>query len=152
MRRVKLGPCGERLGQWRCLIAIIAIASGFSLAMSAGGPSPAAAHGSDRVRRCGYASSPYGKLGVYIEKGQVPCRGGRRSIRRAFYATGESVGPTDSVRYPDGWVCGGQMGTYFCGKPLWLGGGHPRQYVLALACRRSLNPAGCPGWIDRHIP
>jgi hypothetical protein len=124
-----------------------------SVAIAAPGMAGGSQHGSRWVARCGYASSPYGQLGVYIEKGDVSCSAGRRLIHREFYAPGESIG-TGSVRYPSGWVCGGQMGSYFCAKPLWYPPDHPKRYVTALACHMGSEPTAvrCPRRIERRVP
>jgi hypothetical protein len=132
---------------------MVALAVGASLALDTGASAQAGAHSPPWVARCGFARSPYGRLGVYIERGQVSCGKGRRLIQRAFHGPGESVG-TGSVRDPDGWVCGGQMGSYFCAKPLWHPGRHPDQYVAALACHMGSGPlrVRCPRRIERNIP
>ncbi len=141
------------MGQRSFFLVMLALAVSAPLAFGAGSPTRADAHSSHWVARCGFARSPYGSLGVYIEKGSVSCGKGRRLIHRAFYAPGESVG-TGSVRYPSGWVCGGQMGSYFCAKPLWRPGGHPKKYVAALACHIGSGPTRvrCPRRIERDIP
>jgi hypothetical protein len=110
-------------------------------------------HSSHWVDRCGFTSSPYGRLGVYIEKGRVSCRKGRHLIHREFYAPGKSVG-TGSVLYPNGWVCGGQMGSYFCAKPLWYPNEQPKEYVGALACHMGSGPTAvrCPVRVRLQVP
>lgn len=120
-----------------------------SVALVLPGSAGTASQRSRWVGRCGFTGSPYGRLGVYIEKGPVSCAKGRRLIHRGFHAPGEAVG-TGDVRYPSGWVCGGQMGSYFCARPLWDPGGHPREYVAALACH--LGSATCPARIKRGVP
>lgn len=139
----------------RSLLAVIVavLALGASLSFSAGSPPRAGAHSPHWVRRCGFTGSPYGRLGVYVEKGPVSCHKGRHLIHKAFFAPGESVG-TGFVRYPNGWVCGGQMGSYFCAKPLWYPNGHPKQYVAALACHMGSGPdrVKCPRRIVRDVP
>ena len=50
--------------------------------------------------------------------------------------------PTDEARYPDGWICGGQMGYYLCFWP-W-NAPHDRfsERVYAQAC--TIPGVGCP--------
>jgi hypothetical protein len=139
----------------RCTLAglLVALTMGALLALATPGVAGAARQGSRWVGRCGFTQSPYGRLGVYIEKGPVSCRQGRHLIHEEFHASGESIG-TGEVRYPSGWVCGGQMGSYFCAKPLWHPPGHPRRYVAALACHMGSGSSEvrCPGRIERRIP
>jgi hypothetical protein len=132
---------------------LVALTVGLSVAVVSPGMAGATSQGSRWVGRCGFTQSPYGRLGVYIEKGSVSCREGRHLIHREFHASGESVG-TGDVRYADGWVCGGQMGSYFCAKPLWHPPGHPKRYVAALACHMGSGSSEvrCPGRIERRIP
>lgn len=132
---------------------LLTLALSESAAFASADAPRAATHSSHWVQRCGFAGSPYGRLGVYVEKGPVSCRKGRHLIHQEFYAPGESVG-TGNVLYPNGWVCGGQMGSYFCAKPLWQPHGHPEQYVAALACHMGSGPTRvrCPSRIERQVP
>jgi hypothetical protein len=91
--------------------------------------------------RCGFTQSPYGRLGIYITLGDTSCRTGEFLIHRSFYTAGTPTKFGDMERYPDGWICGGQMGTYSCDKP---SPSHPTKAVLGLACRGVGDGVGCP--------
>jgi hypothetical protein len=91
------------------------------------------------VKRCAFATSPYGRIGVYVTKGHVTCRRGVLLIHRMFYVAGKPTGAGDTERYSDGWLCGGQMGYYSCARPSTR---HPKQSVEGIACH--LGSVTCP--------
>jgi hypothetical protein len=92
------------------------------------------------VAICGHTSSPFGSLGLYVAEGGVTCAKGAFLIHREFKVEGISIG--NEGRYPDGWLCGGQMGYYFCFWP-W-NAPHLRfsERVYAQAC--TIAGVGCP--------
>jgi hypothetical protein len=98
--------------------------------------------------RCGHTSSPYGALGVYVAEGRLTCAEGAFLIHREFKGGGISM-PTDEARYPDGWICGGQMGFYFCFWP-W-NAPHDRftKRVYAQAC--TIAEVGCPARVQEPL-
>jgi hypothetical protein len=100
--------------------------------------SPPSAFALRSVPRCGFTSSPYGTLGIYVQKGRVNCRRAAFLIHRAFYITGQPSGLNEE-RYPDGWICGGQMGVYVCSTPSIR---NPTQEVEGLACH--MGTVRCP--------
>jgi hypothetical protein len=101
------------------------------------------------VRRCGLVGSPYGPLGVYPALGHVSCAKSKALIERSFNQAGIPVGTGES-RYRDGWVCGGQMGYYFCNYPYRnFSTGKYTQMVDARACR--LRGVGCPGRVREEV-
>jgi hypothetical protein len=94
---------------------------------------------SAKYRRCGFTSSPYGRLGIYIGKGKVGCKEAESLIHRSFYVAGEITHDGDLERYPGSWYCGGQMGAYTCSRP---SPAHPHELIEGLEC--NLPSVGCP--------
>ena len=90
-------------------------------------------------RRCGFTSSPYGRLGIYVIMGKVRCSKAEWLIHQSFYVAGEPTYYGDSERYPGNWICGGQMGYYTCSEP---SPAHPSEQVEGRAC--SMRGVGCP--------
>jgi hypothetical protein len=115
------------------------IAAGLLIAVLFGGgatadPADAAAN------RCGsYTDPAFGWIGIYVTKGHVSCLKAKSLIRRAVRGGGGGVptGAGNSERYPDGWICGGQMGAITCSKPSTR---HPKQSVTGRDC----SQVGCP--------
>ena len=85
--------------------------------------------------------------GGYVAEGRVSCSQGKFLIHREFSQAGVDVG-TGEARYRDGWVCGGQMGYYFCRYPYsrFVSGKYTRE-VDAQACKS--RGVGCPGRVAR---
>jgi hypothetical protein len=117
--------------------ALLAALCAAPTAVGSGGRDASAA--STRYHRCGYTTSPYGRLGIYVLKGSVACLEGERLIHRAFYVAGEPTHYGDSERYPGSWICGGQMGYYTCSRPTPA---HPNAQVEGRAC--DMPGVGCP--------
>lgn len=78
----------------------------------------------------------YGPIGVYIEKGHVSCREGEKRLADALEGKGTPL-QTGESRY-QGWVCGGQMGHYFCRKPF----PNANEEVVGEAC--DFSGVSCP--------
>jgi hypothetical protein len=97
-----------------------------------------------RYDRCGYTTSPYGRLGIYVIKGDVSCSEAERLIHRAFHMAGEPTRYGDSERYLGNWICGGQMGYYTCSRPTPA---HPKAQVEGRAC--TMRGVGCPAAAGR---
>jgi len=91
------------------------------------------------IGRCGFTSSPYGRVGVYVVKGRVPCAEAEFLIGRAFYNSGVATNLPDASLFQDGWLCGGQMGFYNCATPTFASA---RLEVQAIACH--LGSVRCP--------
>jgi hypothetical protein len=97
------------------------------------------------VTQCASTSSPYGRIGIYVVRGPVSCRQAKFEIHRAFRTPGVDLG-TGITLYRDGWLCGGQMGYYFCSFPTLTGAA---RYVDGRACAPY---AGCPPTISDDPP
>lgn len=127
------------------VVAIIAVGLAVTIVASqmatAAGVSAARAHASRVVHRCGYARSPLGRLGVYITKGDVSCARGAFLLHRPFFIAGTPTGTGNTVRYSDGWLCGGGMGHFACARPSLK---RPSQYVQGLLCDFRFGNHGCP--------
>jgi hypothetical protein len=131
------------------------IALGFGVG-SALGAAPRAARRS--VSRCAVLSRPAGvhvyfpkRLGIYIAAGSVSCAEGEQLIRRAFTVAGTPTGAGDMARYPGGWTCGGQMGSYECLYPYSRAvNPHFTEEVIGLDC--TARPVGCPTRTTAYLP
>lgn len=73
------------------VLFVLALTLSVLVAFASAHAARAAIHSSGSFQRCGFASSPYGRPNVYIPKGSVSCRKGRRLIHRAFYTRGTFV-------------------------------------------------------------
>lgn len=120
-----LAPPRSR-GRWASWTASALAASAVCVALSA---PPAEAR-----KSCGtYRDATFGRIAVTVEKGRLSCKRAKRVIRRAADPSDTSGTPTGAgnvTRYPDGWLCGGQMGQIICAKPSYR---HPRLRVTARA-------------------
>jgi hypothetical protein len=97
------------------------------------------------VKRCGYVGSGSYKWGIYPVDGHVSCKQAKALMWRAQTKPGIPTGSYSDERYPDGWLCGGQMGYYFCGWP-YSKARHPfTRLINAQACH--LLHVGCPARI-----
>lgn len=115
-------------------VRLIAVFLGVLLAAVASVPSTVRAHTRRPASRCTITTSPYGPIGVYVLTGRVSCHHATIEIHRSFYAHGvplPDVAGTPEL-FSDGWICGGQMGYYFCQTPTLT---NPSAYVTGLACQ-----------------
>jgi hypothetical protein len=150
-----------RARRLRVSAALVSLAEVLALVVALGMQPAAAAAPRERtvtVNRCGVLSAPAHprsffpkRLGVYLAQGRVSCREGEYLIRRAFTVAGVDTGVGDSERYRDGWVCGGQMGYYFCAYPAsQLRTRRFTKEVLAQDCTD--RQVGCPRRVRTALP
>lgn len=121
--------------------ALLTLLVGFTISGAATSV-PHATSTTETVPRCGYMTNEYqGRLGLYIADGSVSCAQAAQVMSQAFSNAPSTTIATDESLYADGWVCGGQMGEYFCSWPyLQVEADDPQKEVIALSCS---NP-GCP--------
>jgi hypothetical protein len=96
---------------------------------------PRVAQTAKQVSRCATFRSVYGPIGVYITKGHVSCREGRKDLKASLEGKGT---PFYSGGIYEGWYCGGQMGYYFCKKPV----SKASKEAVGQAC--DVPHVGCP--------
>jgi hypothetical protein len=126
-----------RLALFAMLAMSVGLLTMWSVGLSSAAP---VAHTARTTARCGFTGSPYGPLGVYAMKGRVSCSRAEFLLHREFYGRGTLTGNANPDElYKDGWLCGGQMGSYWCWFPTPT---NPTRAVEGLACR--FGPK-CPG-------
>jgi hypothetical protein len=148
-------------GRWCRGVALISVVAAIGAGLGATALSASAASSDVKnvtVARCGILHAPAHpkffqpkELGIYIAEGHVSCVRGKSLITMAFQVAGKDTGAGDTERYPNGWVCGGQMGYYGCEYPAsQLHTGRFTASVQAREC--NLGGVKCPRKIKTELP
>jgi hypothetical protein len=133
--------------RFRGVVAVLALAAVLAIAAVAAAETPARYRS---VARCGRTSSPIGPLGLYVAEGRVTCAKAAFLIHRpSTNAEVTLIGLGDYGRYPDGWLCGGQMGYYFCFWPWNAPHLRYRERVYAQSCTTA--GVGCPARVREWV-